>query len=116
MAPVSCQYYGENFKVRTIDSYSVLCYYLDMTPKQIVAFEKEMNFEMNRARANPGKLIRVTPGWYFVEIEGKIYEIEQLDFEEPHPDNGWWVARAKFGSWYSDPYPTLRELKQACLT
>lgn len=87
-----------------------------MNEQQITEFGSWIDKEVSKAKGKQGKLQRVGAGWYLVALEIKrieVFEIEQLDFEESHDLNGWWIMRAFNGYWYSDPYPTLKELKDA---
>lgn len=78
-------------------------------------FSRWWTEQIAAAREKGGKLHKVRAGWYLVVLPlPSLVEIEQLNYDEPHDLNGWWIARDPNGyGWYSDPKPTLKELKRS---
>jgi hypothetical protein len=70
--------------------------------------EKMMKEKQQQAKDKPNKLIKISPGWYLVFVNGEMVEINQYD---EGPNKNQWIAREYNYKWYSDPMPTLKSIK-----
>ena len=62
------------------------------------------------SKSNPNKMVKAYAGFYFITADtGNGMETIQITRQE----NGEWIARetSTRSKWYSDPQPTLKELK-----
>lgn len=81
---------------------------LETIPEQHRYIFAKINQCIKKAFQNPGKLIRYAAGNYYVVISGDLVVIDHQDDE-----GGEWIAieQSLKAKWYSDPFPTLKELK-----
>lgn len=79
-----------------------------MTTAEIREFEKKLEALEDRARKNPGTLVRFCAGNYFVFVRGELVEIT---YNDELTGAAKWIAHEKTGKWYSDPFYTLSECK-----
>jgi hypothetical protein len=62
-----------------------------------------------RAIAQPGKAIRVAPGYYFIQTAAGLVEIDHVQAGRDDTDWTGWVSRASDGRWANDPVATLAQ-------
>jgi hypothetical protein len=62
-----------------------------------------------RAVAQPGKAIRVTAGYYFVQTARGLVEIDHVQARQDDTEWSGWVGRSADGRRVNDPVATLKE-------
>lgn len=77
-----------------------------MKPKEIIAM-----YEEAEARAKKTGFTRVHAGVYLAMVKGRLWKLSQTDMPGW---SGWWIGACESDmDSYTDPYPTLRELKES---